>query len=194
MTNLMNKTILITGAGRGLGQTLAEAFASQGASVAANDINPIGLEQTVARIRAAGGQVKDYAFDLTKLLPVVALIQQVLDDFGRIDVLVNADSVRPGDPIFKMDEWDFHRTLDVNLTAPFFLIQRVGQVMQQQGGGVILNVGRGNLPGGAAYRASVAALEALSQAAAEELSPLGLHIHYLTGEAESVERAIELCS
>ena len=194
MTNLNNKIVLITGAGRGMGQALAEAFAAQGASVAANDINPIGLEATVDRIRAAGGRVNDYAFDLTKLLPIVALIQQVLDDFGRIDILVNADIVRPTDPIFKMDEWDFHRTLDVNLTGPFFLTQRAGQMMQQQGGGVILNVGGGDLQDGAACQASLAARAALAKASAEELVPYGIRVHWLSVSLDAVNQALEWCS
>ena len=194
MTNLNNKIVLITGAGRGMGQALAEAFAAQGASVAANDINPIGLETTVARIQAAGGRVNDYAFDLTKLLPIVALIQQVLDDFGRIDILVNADFVRPADPIFEMDEWDFHRTLDVNLTGPFFLTQRAGRMMQQQGGGVILNVVGGDPQGGAAYQASLAARTALAKASAEELAPYGIRVHWLSASPDAVQQALEWCS
>ena len=194
MTNLNNKIVLITGAGRGMGQALAEAFAAQGASVAANDINPIGLEATVSRIRAAGGRVNDYAFDLTKLLPIVALIQQVLDDFGRIDILVNADFVRPADPIFEMDEWDFHRTLDVNLTGPFFLTQRAGRMMQQQGGGVILNVVGGDPQGGAAYQASLAARTALAKASAEELAPYGIRVHWLSASPDAVQQALEWCS
>ena len=122
-------------------------MASRGAVIAAVDINPLGLDETVAAILAAGGRVKDYLFDTAKRLPVVALVDEVLDDWGRIDILILAAEVHPSDPILTMDEWDFHRTLDVNLAGPFFLMQRVAQAMKNQGGGVIVVVAeRGACP------------------------------------------------
>ena len=185
MIDFTHKIILITGAAGGTGQELAVELARRGASIAAVDINPIGLEETVRRIRAEGGAVKDYVVDTAKRLPIVALVDEVLDDWGRIDILVCAAVVRPTDPILSMDEWEFHRTLDVNLAGPFFLMQRVGQFMKAHGGGTIVVAHRGrsaDLPpsqpahppqanedaGGAAYFASQAALDALILIARQE--------------------------
>ena len=140
MQNFTDKIVLITGAGSGTGRSLAQELASRGAVIAAVDINPLGLDETVATILAAGGRVKDYVFDTAKHLPVVALVDEVLYDWGRIDILINAAEVHPTDPILTMDEWDFHRTLDVNLAGPFFLMQRVAQVMKAQGGSLEASV------------------------------------------------------
>jgi NAD(P)-dependent dehydrogenase (short-subunit alcohol dehydrogenase family) len=137
--------------------------------------------------------VKDYIFDTAKRLPVVALVDEIIDDWGRIDILILAAEVHPTDPVLTMDEWDFHRTLDVNLAGPFFLMQRVAQVMIKQGGGMIVVVGgcgsRGRpSPGGeemslqpageegAAYLASQAALSALTQAAAREFAAYNIQV------------------
>jgi NAD(P)-dependent dehydrogenase (short-subunit alcohol dehydrogenase family) len=191
MKDLKDKIVLITGAASGTGRQLAQELASRGAIIAAVDINPLGLDETVALIRRAGGRVKDYLFDTAKRLPVVALVNEVLDDWGRIDILINAAEVHPTDPLLTMDEWDFHRTLDVNLAGPFFLMQRVAQAMIQQGGafeangGLIVNAcetetGKGEpacLPQeGAAYTASKAGLAALTQSAAQELKAYNIQV------------------
>jgi NAD(P)-dependent dehydrogenase (short-subunit alcohol dehydrogenase family) len=194
MKNFTDKIVLITGAGSGTGRSLAQELASRGAVIAAVDINPLGLDETVVTILAAGGRVKDYLFDTAKRLPAVALVDEVLDDWGRIDILINAAEVHPTDPILTMDEWDFHRTLDMNLAGPFFLMQRVAQVMKNQGGslgtsgsletsrpletsgGVIVVVGGGAAGEGAAYLASQAALAALTQTAAQEFKAYNIQV------------------
>ena len=175
---------MITGAAGGEGQHLAVELARRGATVAAVDINPLGLDETVGRIRQDGGTVKEYVYDIAKQLPAVALVEQVLDDWGRIDILVLAGEVHPVDPILTMDEWDFHRTLDVNLAGPFYLMQRVGKAMVQQGGGlIVVDAGEGRHVGlpqpdreGAAYRASKAGLAALAAAAAQELARYNIQV------------------
>ncbi len=168
--DLRDKIILITGAGGETGRSLAIELTARGAIIAAVDINPLGLDETEQRILAAGGRVKTYAFDTAKRLPILGLVDEVLDDWGRVDVLVLAAEVCPADPILTMDEWDFHRTLDVNLAGPFFLMQRVAQVMIQQGGGYIVYAMGAVSAGGAAYKASLAGLQAVMDAAVEELN------------------------
>ncbi len=173
--------VLITGAGRGSGRALSEAFAARGASVAANDISPINLDLVVEQIRAAGGRAEAYVDDVAKKVAVQALINQVIDDLGRIDVLVNHAAVEPHFPLLDIDEWDWHRTLDVNLTGAFLLTQSVGRVMREQGGGVIVNLlplaGRDELSDRAAYVASLTGLLGLTRQAAFELAPFNIRVH-----------------
>ena len=177
----LNKVILITGAGKGSGRALAEVFAAQGATIAANDISPMNVEEAVAEISARGGNARAYIDDVAKKVGAQALVKQVEDDFGRIDILVNHASVEPRFPLLEMDEWDWHRTLDVNLTGAFLMTQSVGRIMREQGGGVIINLvseaGRDESPLRAAFYASMAGLKAFSQQAARELAPYGIRVH-----------------
>ena len=89
MNEFIDKVVLITGAGRGLGREVALAFSSLGANVAANDINPISLDDTVGHIHQAGGKATSYVFDIAKSMPIEALVAQVFDKYGRIDILIN---------------------------------------------------------------------------------------------------------
>ncbi|OGO65994.1 MAG: hypothetical protein A2030_04555 [Chloroflexi bacterium RBG_19FT_COMBO_50_10] len=182
MTEFVGKVVLITGAGRGLGREIALAFSSLGAVVAANDINPINLDETVAQILQAGGNAKAYVFDVAKRMPIEGMLTQVLDHFGRIDILVNHASVEPDASLLDMDEWEFHRTLDVNLGGPFFCMQQVGRVMRQQGDGVMVNIistpGKGLAPKGrAAHFASQAGLLGLTREAAHELIAYNIRVN-----------------
>ena len=196
MTDFNKKIVLITGAGKGAGRSLAKAFAAQGAMVAANDISPLNVEDLVENINAGGGNAKAYIEDVAKKVAVQALVKDVEDDFGRIDILINHASVKPHSPLLDMDEWDWHRTLNVNLTGAFLLIQSVGRVMREGGGGVMVNLipetdrDEGLLR--AAFLASMAGLEEFSQQAACELAPYGIRVHAVK-VSTAVKRVLDLC-
>lgn len=177
-----NKVALVTGAGRGIGRAIAEGLAVEGAQVAANDLTPINLNETIARIRQAGGQAEDFVADIAKKMPVQALIEQVRERWGRIDILINNAGVEPHASLLDLDEWDWQRTLDVNLSGPFFLIQSCGRVMREQGGGAIVNIasiaGRAHgLKDRAAYVASKAGLIGLTREAARELAAYNIRVN-----------------
>ena len=169
--------MLITGAGKGMGRALAERFAALGARVAANDISPVNLDQVVAQ---GAGRITAYVDDTAKKVAAQSIVKQVEDDLGGIDILINHASVEPHVALLDMDEWDWHRVLDVNLTGAFLMMQSAGRVMRAQGAGVIVNLISAASPAAgnaAAYLASLHGLAALTRYAAAELGPHGIHVH-----------------
>jgi NAD(P)-dependent dehydrogenase (short-subunit alcohol dehydrogenase family) len=178
------RVVIITGAGRGLGRAIAYAFGDAGATLALNDLTPINLDQTVDHIRLKGGNVHVFLEDISKGLPAQALIMQVLEELGRIDILINNAGVRPKSLLEHMDEWDWQRTLDVNLSGPFLLMQAVVQPMRRQGGGTIINIAATPPAEGVpseqgAFYASKTALIALSQTAAKEFWNYNIQVHVI---------------
>jgi NAD(P)-dependent dehydrogenase (short-subunit alcohol dehydrogenase family) len=197
MDSLREKIVLVTGAGKGTGRSVAEAFAAQGATLALNDISPVNLDETVSRIIASSGRAKSYVADIAKKLPIQGLLNEVLDDLGRIDILVNCAEVEPQKALLEMDEWDWVRTLDVNLTAAFLLTQSAGRIMKEKGSGIIIHVGeraRGS-ERRAAYFTSKAGLASLAALAAYELSEFGIRVYHYQPEAagDTARQILELC-
>jgi NAD(P)-dependent dehydrogenase (short-subunit alcohol dehydrogenase family) len=189
MNKLRDRVVLITGAGKGSGRTLAQAFAERGAAVAANDISPINVEEVVEQILAKGGRARSYIDDIAKKVAAQSIVKQVEDDFGSIDILINHAAVQPHVSLLDMDEWDWHRVIDVNLTGVFLMTQSVGRVMRAQGSGTIINLITARqdwLEGEAAFAASMQGLEGLSHQAALELSPYGIQVHALQNRADTV--------
>src|SRR6266508_1933545 len=189
MDTLKDKVVLITGAGKGSGRILAQAFAEHGSLVAANDISPINVEEVVNQIITKDGRAKAYIEDVAKKVGVQNIINQVEDDFGRIDILINHAAVEPHVPLLDMDEWDWHRVLDVNLTGAFLMTQSVGRLMRAQGSGVILSLIPGATHDGnteAAFVASMNGLDGLTRQAAPELAPYGVQVYAIENISEKI--------
>ena len=189
MNGLKDKVILITGAGKGSGRLLAKVFAERGAIVAANDISPINVEEIVDHIVTEGGRGKAYIEDVAKKVGAQHLIKQVEDDLGHIDVLINHAAVEPHVPLLDMDEWDWHRVMDVNLTGAFLMIQSVGRVMRAQGSGVIVNLitePASSVQNEAAFVASMHGLQGLTLEAARELNPYGIHVYAVENRGDKI--------
>jgi NAD(P)-dependent dehydrogenase (short-subunit alcohol dehydrogenase family) len=182
MSELLNKVVLVTGAGRGIGRMIANAFAAEGAIVAANDLTPINLDETMRQITANDGRGKDYLFDVAKKMPIQSMIEEIREDWGRIDILINNADVEPHASILEMDEWDWRRTIDVNLSGSFFTMQSVGRLMREQGGGVMVNIasleGRAfGLKNRSAFIASKMGLIGLTHEAARELAAYNIRVN-----------------
>ena len=135
-----NVVVLVTGAGRGIGRAIALAFAREGARVAVNDINPDTCEAVAQEIRSGGGQAAAFHADVANKLAVQSMLIDMEDRWGRVDILINNAGVEPHKPIVQLDEWDWNRTLDVNLKGAFLCSQSAGRMMIKQGGGVIVNI------------------------------------------------------
>jgi NAD(P)-dependent dehydrogenase (short-subunit alcohol dehydrogenase family) len=182
MTEFEGKVVLVTGAGRGIGRAVSLAFARQGARLAVNDLTPVNLDTTVDQVVGTGAQAVGFTADVSRKPQIQQMVEEVRAAFGRIDVLVNNAAVAPRAPLLTMDEWDWDRTLGVNLKGPFLLIQSVGRVMADEGGGVILNVASaqakgGVLPDRGGYLASKAGLLALTRQAAVEMAAYNVRVN-----------------
>lgn len=179
MNTLKDKVILITGAGRGLGRHLAARLGARGATIAVNDINPDKATATVALVEAAGGRSRSYLADVAKKFPVQALFNAIEDDWGRLDAVVNNARVVPHKPLMDMDEWDWRRTIDVNLTGAFILSQVAGRILRAGGGGTIIQPVQAlsDITHASAYLASTRGVAELFSKAAEEFGQAGVHLH-----------------
>lgn len=191
MKKIAGQVVLITGAGRGSGRALALALAARGAVIAANDISPLNVETVVAEINAAGGTARAYIHDVAKKVAVQAMVNEVVDDFGRLEVLINCANVQPQTGLLELDEWDLHRVFEVNAIGVFLMMQSVGRVMRARGGGLIINVAKTSEEAPASYQASRGGLAALSARADGELNPHGIRVVAVT-EADPVEAVLRL--
>jgi len=180
--NLNNHAAIVTGGGTEIGRACALALARSGAAVCVNDLNPDSADSVAAEIQAAGGRAAAWQADISNRFQAAAMIENARDTFGRITILINAASVFRDGPFNKLDEWDWRRILDVNLTGAFFCTQLIGRVMADEGGGSIVNIasnaGHGRtLPDGISYVASKAGLIGLTQQSARELAPQHIRVN-----------------
>jgi NAD(P)-dependent dehydrogenase (short-subunit alcohol dehydrogenase family) len=195
---LKGKIALVTGAGRGAGQAVALALGRAGARagtplrVIVVDVNPDSAQRTADAIARAGGEAEAHVVDVANKMGVQTTIYAVLEAHGRVDILVNAAHVAPDNPALKLDEWEWDRTLDVNLKGVFLVSQTIARAMKETGGGLILNVVR---PVGAASHAGVRAaregLIGLTAALAPEWSAFGVRVETLEASGDLDEIAAE---
>jgi 3-oxoacyl-[acyl-carrier protein] reductase len=174
--DLSGQTAIVTGAGADTGRAAALALAQAGAAVVVNDINPDAVERVASEITASGGQALGWQADVANRFQVGSLIEETRDRFGRVHILINAAGVENLRPMLTLDEWDWRRMLEVNLTGAFFCSQLLGRVMADEGGGVIVNIAStaGHpqpLPQGVGYVASKSGLIGLTKQCAQEYAP-----------------------
>ncbi len=180
--NLSNQVALVTGAGRGIGRSIALALAQSGARVCVNDINPDTAHATVGDILAAGGQAFDYTADVANKLQIGPMIEAIRDRWDRLDILVNNAGVEPKASVLALDEWDWDRTMGVNLKGTFLCTQLAGRVMREQGSGVIVNVSsiagyKSPLVNGSAYCASKAGVVGFTRECAREFAAYNIRVN-----------------
>ncbi|MFJ2817290.1 SDR family NAD(P)-dependent oxidoreductase [Streptomyces sp. NPDC087294] len=178
------KTVLVTGAGSGIGRAVAVAFAAEGASVVAAGRTALSLDETVALIEKEGGTAAAITADVTRSEDVKALVDRTVERFGGLDVAVNNAGVfRGGAPIADLPEEDWRSLLDINVTGVLFSLQaEIARMRDQPTGGAIINVASNlgahlRIPGLAGYVASKAAVSALTRAAALDHIAEGIRIN-----------------
>jgi 3-oxoacyl-[acyl-carrier protein] reductase len=174
MKLLAGKTALITGAARGIGKAIALKFASEGANVAFSDLNhDDNMMATEAEIAALGVKAKGYASNAAIFDDGEKLIDQVVADFGTIDILINNAGITRDNLLMRMQEKDWDMVLTVNLKSAFILTKAVQRVMMKQRSGSIINmssvVGVSGNAGQSNYSASKAGLIGFTKSIAQEL-------------------------
>ncbi len=137
---LQNKVAIVTGAASGIGAATAERFAHEGAKVLAADRNAEGVQATVERIAAAGGEALGLHVSVQNEADVAAMIGTGLDAWGRIDILVNNAGVASGQSLHELTSDEFDRVLGINLKGPLLCCKHVLPVMLDQASGAIVNV------------------------------------------------------
>ncbi|MBP2438819.1 3-oxoacyl-[acyl-carrier protein] reductase [Paenibacillus sp. PvP052] len=171
---LTGKTAIVTGAGTGLGRASALAFAAEGAQVVLCGRRASKIETVAAEITAAGGTALAVQADVSVVEDTLRLVRLALEQFGRVDVLINNAAVFEPGTLSEMtlEAWNEH--LAVNLTGPFLMTRAVVPSMRKQKYGRIVNITSGMAESGAggyiAYSASKAGLESLTRTTAEEES------------------------
>jgi 3-oxoacyl-[acyl-carrier protein] reductase len=187
--DVRGKTILVTGAGRGIGRSLAAHFARKGANLALLDMNAADVEETQTRCTEFGVVARSYVADAANEDSVVGAVEQVSRDFGRLDGLINNAGVvrdamlvkvKSGQVIGKMtlDEWQ--TVINVCLTGVFLCAREAAQRMiSHTGGGVIVNVSSISRAGNAGqtnYSAAKAGVAAMTVVWAKELARYGIRV------------------
>jgi gluconate 5-dehydrogenase len=178
---LTGRVAIVTGGSRGLGRGMALALAAAGADVVPVSRTEGDLVAVAAEIRDLGRRSLPVAADVTDEADVQALVRRVVNDFGRIDILINSAGIVIIKPTteFPLDEWQ--RVIRVNLEGTFLCCKEVGKVMIRQGGGKIVNLssvrgfqGRAKDP---AYPASKGGVNLLTKSLAIEWAPNGITVN-----------------
>ncbi len=190
---LAGKSALITGGGRGIGRAIALAYAGEGAAVAVVARTGAEVEQVAEEIHSAGGGTAlALTADLTQRQEVEAAVHRTLRGLGKIDILVNnaggyrlyTDGQLHEVPVLDLTETEWRRVFETNLTTAFLCTKAVLPHMVDRRSGCIINMSSGAArrggAGSAAYSASKAALERLTESLAAEVCEYGIAVNALT--------------
>ncbi len=187
------RAALVTGAGGGIGRGIAQALADAGFEVAVNDLEGSpGADETVAEIRSAGHQAYVVRGDVRSAADVTAMVDQVVQRSGTIDVLVNNAGVQTWTPLLDVTEEEWDLVIATNLKGCFLCTQAAARQMRGQGRGSIVNIGSGcnkvAFPSLVAYTASKGGIEMFTKVAAVELGPLGIRVNCVAPGAIEIPR------
>ncbi len=178
---LKDKVSLITGAARGIGKEIALTFAREGSWVAICDINLEELKLVGNEIGALGRKSLAQECDVRDMIKVSQMVKNVLDKFGRIDILINNAGISRDNLLVRMKESDWDDVLSINLKGTFNCTKAVAPSMMKQRSGRIINVASvigivGNI-GQANYAASKAGIIGFTKSIAKELAPRGILVN-----------------
>jgi 3-oxoacyl-[acyl-carrier protein] reductase len=172
---LSGKVALVTGSARGIGKTIVERFAAEGAVVVLSDVtNEAAAAETLAAIVGAGGKGMVEMFDVGDAAQVDAAVQRILAEQGRIDILVNNAGITRDNLLMRLTEEDFDAVLRTNLKGTFLLTKGVSRHMMKQRSGRIINlssvVGQMGNAGQSNYAAAKAGILGFTKSMAREMA------------------------
>jgi len=193
---LRDRVAVVTGASQGIGRAIAVEMAKVGAHVVACSRRLAALEPVAEAVRAEGRQALAVACDVGDARQVDDVVARTLEQFGRIDLLVNNAGYRIRARFEELPRTEWDAMVQTNLTGVFLLSQAVGRVMIRQGGGKIVNVtsvaGRTGSRGMAAYAAAKAGVTALTQSLGAEWAKYGISVNAVAPGPTETEGVLEV--
>ena len=178
MGMLNEKVAIVTGAGRGIGRGIVEKLAALGARVVVSDIDEGSAQETA---RDIGGLAVGLRVDVTSKASVEAMVQEVMDHFGRVDVLVNNAGWDKVGPFLESDESDWEKIIEINLYGMLHCCKAVLPVMVAQGSGKVVNIGsdagRVGSSGEAVYSATKGGVIAFTKTLAREMARYKINVN-----------------
>ncbi len=178
---LIDKVALVTGSGQGIGREIALTLAEEGANIAVSDVKTEVAEETAKLIRQKGVKAEVYKLDVSKLSMVEEVVGKIIEDFGKIDILINNAGITRDGLLMRMSEEDWDLVLNINLKGTFNCTKAVSRPMMKNRYGKIVNIAsivgvRGNA-GQANYSASKGGVIALTKTAAKELGSRNINVN-----------------
>lgn len=189
--NIAGKVIVITGASSGLGESAARHLSARGATIVLGARRIERIEALAGELEKAGGKALAVATDVTSREQVQKLVDAAVQQFGRIDVLINNAGLMPHSPLerLKVDDWD--RMIDVNIKGVLYGIAAALPVMKEQKGGQFINVssvaGHKVGPGSAVYAGTKYAVRAISEGLRQEVKPYRIRTTIISPGAVDTE-------
>jgi NAD(P)-dependent dehydrogenase (short-subunit alcohol dehydrogenase family) len=178
---LKGKVAVIPGGTAGIGEQIALGYAREGATVVVASRNKERVERLSRLLSEMGNNGKGLAVDITKEDQVDSLIAQVINEYGKIDIMLNSAGFYPATPFVNVSKEEWDRVVDINLTGPFYCARAAAREMVKQNSGRIIFITSGQALRGVAlmahYTAAKGALVAMARALAAELGPYGITVN-----------------
>ena len=196
MPRLKGQVAFVTGAGRGIGQAMALAFAAEGAIVGVADIDPVTAKSTVSEIEKEGRTARTFPLDVSRRDDVLRSVAELVSEFGRLDIVANNAIMFRNEPVSEVREDTIERMISVGLKSLFWTAQAALLHMHPERGGVIINntspVAELGIAGASVYSAIKGGVSSLTRALAVEFGPRRIRVNAVCPSSVPTPGAREL--